>query len=358
MGMLQEEIRIGGRWVHGVGKMQQFYLSNYPIPFAFGMAGFREKSLHLKRNEVSPPMELQQEIFPFIETAFGEPGTEDREEWQKTCVDEMNEKKQNDSSQLQDVLPLQSTTTQEAGVPPAHTVHLDVAKRSFLKLLLRQRRVILQDAAVYMYGNLKLPILHHDAFASPTFLRFKQNVETALQRKDDALPADIPRSMIQAMTSHQQQEARRFNNFQDILQQVQLQQKQQQQQFAEWICQLLERQGAVMQNMFNDLYASINFQRLNFIPPWHRYQEQLSMQTLPQAMGYHQPRPALATVAAMTNPPYSCSRSRVLPPPPRPRPAAAGIPRSAPMPAPALNHRSTGISSNDLSYCTRSKSDD
>ncbi|KAF8914557.1 hypothetical protein BGZ58_005701 [Dissophora ornata] len=172
MGMLQEEIKIGGRWVHGAGKMQQFYLSNYPIPFAFGMAGFREKSLHLKRNEVSPPMELQQEIFLFSKTAFGEPGTEDREEWQKTCVDEMNEKDQTDSSQLQDVLPLQSTTTQETGVPPTHTVHLDVAKRSFLKLLLR---VILQDAAVYMceYGNIKSPILHHDVSASPTFLRFK-----------------------------------------------------------------------------------------------------------------------------------------------------------------------------------------
>ncbi|KAI8598829.1 hypothetical protein EDD21DRAFT_417372 [Dissophora ornata] len=189
--------------------MQQFYLSNYPIPFAFGMTGFREKPLHLKRNEVSPPMELQQEIFPFIETAFVSYKT---------------------------FLPLQSTTTVETGDPPAHTVHLDVAKRSFLKLLLRPRRVILQDAAVYMceYGNLKSPILHHDAFASPTFLRFKQNVKTTLQRKDDALLADTPPSMIQAMQVQLQQK-----------QQQKQRQQQRQQQFAEWICQPLERQEAV-----------------------------------------------------------------------------------------------------------------
>ncbi|KAF8923500.1 hypothetical protein BGZ58_002891, partial [Dissophora ornata] len=40
-----------------------------------------------------------------------------------------------------------------------------------------------------------------------TAMRFKQNIEVELQRNGDALPTDIPPSMMQVMTSQQRQEA-------------------------------------------------------------------------------------------------------------------------------------------------------
>ncbi|KAI8599920.1 hypothetical protein EDD21DRAFT_281836, partial [Dissophora ornata] len=40
MGMSEDDIRIGGRWVANTGKMQQVYLNSIPVKFALGIAGF------------------------------------------------------------------------------------------------------------------------------------------------------------------------------------------------------------------------------------------------------------------------------------------------------------------------------
>ncbi|KAF9200086.1 hypothetical protein BGZ49_009713 [Haplosporangium sp. Z 27] len=87
LGIIQEEIKTGGRRVCGNGKMRQFYLSSYPLPLALDMEGFKDKPFYLKRNEVSPPIELQQKIFPFVGKAFGDPETETYKAWRQECVD-------------------------------------------------------------------------------------------------------------------------------------------------------------------------------------------------------------------------------------------------------------------------------
>jgi integrase len=76
----EEDIRTGGRWVHGTGKMHQVYLDKQPITFALAMAGFSVKPFHLRRNEVAPSLELQRLIFPFIEEATGSPGSQENEQ--------------------------------------------------------------------------------------------------------------------------------------------------------------------------------------------------------------------------------------------------------------------------------------
>ncbi|KAF9342841.1 hypothetical protein BGX26_006736, partial [Mortierella sp. AD094] len=75
------------------------------------MAGFKGRSFHLKRNEVPPLIELQQKIFPFVETASGGPGSEAFEEWKQDCINEMNEVGQNEPTHLRQVVPRWPSST-------------------------------------------------------------------------------------------------------------------------------------------------------------------------------------------------------------------------------------------------------
>ncbi|KAI8356516.1 hypothetical protein B0O80DRAFT_447628 [Mortierella sp. GBAus27b] len=85
-GMQDKEIQRTGRWVKGNNsKMHQFYLSNLPIPFARGIAGFKDRPFHLRRNEAVPPIGLQQTIFPFIERVYDGQGEQARQCWEREC---------------------------------------------------------------------------------------------------------------------------------------------------------------------------------------------------------------------------------------------------------------------------------
>ncbi|KAF9119700.1 hypothetical protein BG015_006258, partial [Linnemannia schmuckeri] len=125
--------------------MDMYYDDEPAYYFAVQMAGFLggQVPFHLKRNEISPNLDLQRQIFPFIETAFGPSGSPEYDVWQKECLQEMEEKNANDSSQL---------------------------------TLLRLRRVILQDAADYL---------------TPAFEAFKEQVKDVLSSQDVALPEDM-----------------------------------------------------------------------------------------------------------------------------------------------------------------------
>ncbi|KAF9121787.1 hypothetical protein BG015_005733 [Linnemannia schmuckeri] len=101
----EEDIRTGGRWVHGTGKMHQVYLDKQPITFALAMAGFSAKPFHLRRNEVSPSLELQRLIFPFIEEAIGTPNSPENNQWRIECDQEMNEFDPNNNDNLDDIEP-------------------------------------------------------------------------------------------------------------------------------------------------------------------------------------------------------------------------------------------------------------
>lgn len=151
MGIIRDDIRKAGRWQRGTGKMDNYYDDDPSYYFAVQLAGFvgATAPFHLKRNEVSPRLDLQRQIFPFIEAACGTPGSIEYENWQAECVHEMEERNANDASQLEHVLPLQYDSNVR-GFIPASTRESNLSKKCFLKAMIRLRRVILQDAAVYL----------------------------------------------------------------------------------------------------------------------------------------------------------------------------------------------------------------
>ncbi|OAQ25245.1 hypothetical protein K457DRAFT_23336 [Linnemannia elongata AG-77] len=190
----REDIKKAGRWVHQNSKLDEYYDDDPSYLFAVQMAGFLggQVPFHLKRNEISPSLDLQRQIFPFIKTAFGPPGSSEYDEWQEECMHEMEETNTNDPSQLSSVLPLQYDPNVR-GFVPSNTRQSDLAKQCFLKALLRLRRVILQDAAEYLcrFTDVESPLLAFGVFKTAAFQAFKEQVEAALSSKDVALPVDM-----------------------------------------------------------------------------------------------------------------------------------------------------------------------
>ncbi|ORZ12520.1 hypothetical protein BCR41DRAFT_397538 [Lobosporangium transversale] len=168
----------------------------------------------MQRNKVSPSVELQCLIFPWIEKAYGKPGTESWKFWQRECEDEMAEVDENEVKAVERMsIPLEeeaiassgkrkkkkaeATVGQQRGnkvalpnteIPdslepvdeqeqqqekePASASATDtrcmystkdVYKRLFLKLLVRCRRIISQDAAALFKDHMNpgVPIAAH-----------------------------------------------------------------------------------------------------------------------------------------------------------------------------------------------------
>lgn len=91
LGMPFDTIKKGGGWKDRLGRLETHYLGKVPSEFAHGLAGFWNKPFGLERNRVDPPIELQKKIFPWVEDFFG-----DSAAWKKECLDEMNEKDENE----------------------------------------------------------------------------------------------------------------------------------------------------------------------------------------------------------------------------------------------------------------------
>ena len=185
------------------------------------------------RNERKPTIELQERIFPFIKTAFGEPGSEANKRWRQECLDDMNEKDEDQPEQLDSILPLDPPAP-EPGIHPVHEVHFLMNKKRFFKFLLCLHWVILQDAIIYlhMFKSIKSLLLENDLFKSDLFLKFQDQLALILDQDNVPLPLDLPPIMADAITSQQQQYLSQFHQIIDRFQQlsVQVQQLQVQQQ--------------------------------------------------------------------------------------------------------------------------------
>ena len=57
-----------GHWAHG--KMHTYYLSKLDVPGAFAMSGFYNMPYDLKRDSLTPPLDLQWLIVPWIEGQY------------------------------------------------------------------------------------------------------------------------------------------------------------------------------------------------------------------------------------------------------------------------------------------------
>ncbi|CAO3657686.1 unnamed protein product [Mucor hiemalis] len=181
-------IKKGGGWKDGLGRLETHYLGKVPSEFARGMAGFWVKPFGLSRkNRVDPPVELQEKFFPWIEDVFGENAS-----WNKECIDKMNQI--DDSEFIEEDSPIeiieevvaegeneQSSSSRRKG-KQRETVadqSIDAAKRGFLKLLVRCRRIILQDAAVFLCLGKENDIVNTRLSVSNVFPFCLQNLKTS-----------------------------------------------------------------------------------------------------------------------------------------------------------------------------------
>ncbi|KAL9536928.1 hypothetical protein MBANPS3_012242 [Mucor bainieri] len=177
-----DDIQLGDGWTENRCWTQIHYIQAMPSQFSLGLAGFRHRPFRLPRNIINPSKKLQRQVFPWIEGLFGE----DNAEWRKLCDQEMDEyypglgdRKYDDNDQPQLIF------VEEDGITRARTrlsardargtrgpIPLyggDRSLRGFLCLLLRCRRVILQDAAMYLESKqhkdmLNLAILKSEEF--------------------------------------------------------------------------------------------------------------------------------------------------------------------------------------------------
>ncbi|KAH7030280.1 hypothetical protein BKA57DRAFT_226050 [Linnemannia elongata] len=145
LGLGIQDIQHLGRWV--MNQMMSFYAPKNPIKGAYFMAHFNgtDEPYILERDLVPPPPELQVMLFGWIEQVFD--GHDDRivEAWHKTCMEEMIGYDP-DEVREDDVFFEAKTDIPAAQSGLEQSAHTD--KVAFLKLMVRMRRVIIQDAVL------------------------------------------------------------------------------------------------------------------------------------------------------------------------------------------------------------------
>ncbi|ORZ26734.1 hypothetical protein BCR41DRAFT_204776 [Lobosporangium transversale] len=213
--IIGRSLQLGGQGNHDLDEIEVCSSRCDPQKFAFGMAGFIKKPFHLRRNEVEPSLELQRQVFPFIELAFGEPGTPGYDNWMRVCDGEMTELKDVAMRERPDLVDIENEDCDNEGNEGAKccvscTSISNDRKISFLKLLLRLRKVILQDVAAYFskFPGFKSYVMSHPVFAAPEFLRFRGEMARNLERPDASFSKEISPNFLHALTtvSFQQQE--------------------------------------------------------------------------------------------------------------------------------------------------------
>ncbi|KAF8923424.1 hypothetical protein BGZ47_004771, partial [Haplosporangium gracile] len=160
---------------------------------------------HLRRNEVAPSLELQRLIFPFIEEAIGTPNSPENNQWRIECDQEMNEFDPNNNDNLDDIEPYAfQPNPNRLKINKATALAQRSNKKHVLRLMLRLRRVLLQDAAEYLYRYPDMalsPLLEKcpEVFKSPMFDAFKEDVVMSLKRRETDVPADLPPNLMVAL---------------------------------------------------------------------------------------------------------------------------------------------------------------
>ncbi|KAG0010297.1 hypothetical protein BGZ82_003515, partial [Podila clonocystis] len=145
-------------------RFHAFYAPKNPVTGAFYMAHFNkpDEPYFIERNIHTPPLDLQRAIFPWIEDIFNvdQPGR--KETWKKELDNEMegidpNRPKNNDTHWTPTHGPVKEGKEQDhdeavnaRAEANALNSSVDIDRCSFLKLLVRMRRVIIQDAVCFM----------------------------------------------------------------------------------------------------------------------------------------------------------------------------------------------------------------
>ncbi|KAG0242133.1 hypothetical protein BGW41_004756 [Actinomortierella wolfii] len=203
IGVPADHVQIAGRWADGSGRMQQCNLDNYPIDVAFALAGFMDHPFHLRRCEVHPSNELQMMIFPFIESALFEEGSVERREWIQKCKEAMEEKvseahQPNHTTHVEQLRDIVAAIRSEDNTS-------QFTRQQFLLMLVRMRRVVLQDAAEYLrrFKYLRHPVLLKPMFHSTAFKAYQAELLHHLRRPE---PAEIQQWPVEAILAFKHNE--------------------------------------------------------------------------------------------------------------------------------------------------------
>lgn len=179
-----------GHWNHD--RVWSHYLSSAPTgAVAFKMAGFKDglRPWH-RRNCLTPPVELQRQIFPFIESYF-----QDQPDWLRWTENVMMDR---------------DTFNDRPSETRMKVLLEDCFKIRILLLLTHLRKVILQDAVILwsLHKDVKLTFeywRHHifslEVFKSPLFTDFKADLVAAMARTT-APETDSVHAMTPVFNSH------------------------------------------------------------------------------------------------------------------------------------------------------------
>lgn len=201
--------------------MTVYYLSGLAIPGAFANSGFHEEPYILDRDCEVPPVELQRLIFPWIESQYPE-----NPNWANECNDVMMGLERSGATIADDILAeggiaTDATDSGHSTRPVAHA-QMEVAKYSLLHLLLHLRRVILQDAAMFINASrdITTPLTRNPIFLSALFIDFKTTLVVKMGSTPGAIRQfeDIVPDLVQVMELNRKETAQ-------ILSQVRRQQE-------------------------------------------------------------------------------------------------------------------------------------
>jgi hypothetical protein len=188
-----------GRWNHD--KMTIYYLSGLAIPGAFASAGFHDEAFVLDR-DFPVPIELQRLVFPWIESEYPE-----NPNWVSECDDIMNGTERSGTTIAENILATDSPRSVDPTPAPAHS-QIEVAKYSLLHLLLHLRRVILQDAVMFINaGGDDTPLMKHTIFQSSRFLAFSEQMLASMGCKHEPLRQfqDIVPDLVEILALHRKE---------------------------------------------------------------------------------------------------------------------------------------------------------
>ncbi|GAA5919811.1 hypothetical protein JCM5296_002035, partial [Sporobolomyces johnsonii] len=144
-GAAKADIRQAGRW--NVDAVDRCYLTGLAREVIRVQAGFESrKGTYFLRRDIDPPAELERQVFP------------EADEW---------------------------LHRQEAGTDVEQTI----CGQGFLRLLIRLRRVLLQDVACLRLSCPSHPVFLHPLFSTPAFAAFEEKMQEHLRTVHD--PAEL-----------------------------------------------------------------------------------------------------------------------------------------------------------------------
>ncbi|KAG0033631.1 hypothetical protein BGZ81_007889, partial [Podila clonocystis] len=147
---------------------------NADIAGTMAMAGFPQSSYSLKREALLPPLELQRQVFPFIE---GLHGPMDPDQWKAHCDRVMM-----DFSPFLDEETVQGAGRQRriAAAKESLDVYSGVARLDLIHLLLWMRRIVLQDGALFLQDGATNRLLERGVFRQAEFRQFQSDLIRAM----------------------------------------------------------------------------------------------------------------------------------------------------------------------------------